>query len=63
MLQLAALYDIIKDRTGLSHLEPRIKNIIEEHKTTCENIGKTYGIGFLKAGRTRNPVKGHKSRK
>lgn len=64
MRKLAELYNDIEKRRGLEELKERIKNILAEHKTTSERIGKTYGIGYLKqrkSRKTRKPVKGRKS--
>ena len=48
MLQLKELYDIIKERSALYELKTRIKNILKEHTEISDDIGKRYGIGFLK---------------
>ena len=66
MRKLAELYNNIAKRDGLEELKERIKNILAEHKTTSDRIGKTYGIGYLKqrksrkTRKTRKTVKGRK---
>lgn len=61
MRKLAELYNDIAKRSGLEELKERIKNILAEHKTTSDRIGKTYGIGYLQKRKTKKTRKTRKT--